>query len=377
MKQEILIKEIKKILSNSTPDSLFITPDTNTGPYPDILPVILHKLKNKLTPILGYSQILQMKNSDDLLTEKINKIERNAEELTELFDNLKDSLPIKKPAMQNCSINELIMSEQTLFRSIRENGIIIKPELDKNLPLITLNTRLISLLIRNVIQNSITAIVLKGSGNGKIIITTGQDEDKIFLKIRDNGCGIEMPDMNNIWTPFFSRFPGRGGIGLLIAEQVISDHAGKYKVESETGIFTEFTFEFPLKGIKPLKKTNQNINVLLTGFTEEEIEIIKRVTRDNKGINIENSGITELNGKKNIYDLIFINSEITGSEDFKDLLPIISEEILNAEFVLFHSDEFPMHLIDIFDNENVKVVPDRTKLLTIINILARAINKEE
>ena len=377
MKQEILLEEIKKILNNSTPDSLLKNSIENISPYPDILPVILHKLKNKLTPILGYSQILQMKNTDDILTEKINKIERNAIELTELFDNLKDSLPKKKQAMRNCNINELIMSEQRLFQSIRENGITIKPELGKNLPLIPLNSRHISLLIRNVIQNSITGIITKGPGNGEITITSGLDEGGVYLKIRDNGCGIDMPDLNNIWTPFFSRFPGRGGIGLLIVEHVISDHAGKYKVESETGVFTEFTFEFPSKGIKPLGKTNKNINALLTGFTEEEIAIIKKVSGDNIFLNIEKAEIAEPDGNMNICDLFFINSDITGSEDFKDLLLKSIEKRPDTEFIMFYSGEFPVHLINIFDKENVKIVPDRTKLLTIINILARAINKEE
>ncbi len=377
MKQEILIEEIKKILNNSTPAPLLKNTDINTGPYPDILPVILHKLKNKLTPILGYSQILQMKNSDDLLIEKINKIERNAVELTELFDNLKDSIFIKKPVMQSCSINELIVSEKGVFSKIRENGIVVKMELDPHLPMIPLNIRQISLLIRNVIQNSISGILLKGNEKGEIIITTGQDKDRLCLKIRDNGCGIEMSDINNIWTPFFSRFPGRGGIGLLIAEQVMSDHAGKYKVESESGIYTEFMFEFPFKGINLPEKQNQGISVLINGFSEDETAILEKVSGEN--ISIYKSGFTGLTADKikSGTELMFVNSDITESENLKKSLQKTIEDNPDTEFILFYSGEFPAHLINIFDKENVRVVPDRTKLLTIINILARAINKEE
>ena len=377
MKQEILLEEIKKILNNSTPDSLLKNSDENIGPYPDILPIILHKLKNKLTPILGYSQILQMKNSDDLLTDKINKIERNAVELTELFDNLKDSLVLRKPAMQKCSINELIISEEGIFRIIRENGIAIKLKLSPHLPLIQLNTRQISLLIRNIVQNSISGIVLTGSETGEIIITTEQIEDRIFLKIRDNGCGIDKSDINNIWTPFFSRFPGRGGIGLLIAEQVMSDHSGKYKVESETGIFTEFVFEFPSKKKKGPSNINKSFDALLAGFSEEETDIIEKVT--GKSISINKSEMTGLKADeiKIGTELIFINSDITESEDLKEQVQKIIEEKPDTEFILFYSGEFPEQLINIFNKDNVRVVPDRTKLLTTINILATAMNKEE
>ncbi len=379
MKQEILVEEIKKILDNSAPDSILTNPDKNTGPYPDILPVILHKLKNKLTPILGYAQILQMKNSDENLADKINKIERNAVELTELFEHLKDSLIIKKPSLKDCNINEIIISESDLFKTIRENGIQVLIELDKNIPLIPGNTRMISLLIQNVLQNSITGIVLKGSENGEIRITTGRTENSLFLKIWDNGCGIEQSDMNSIWIPFFSRFPERGGIGLLIAEKVISDHKGKCSVESEAGVFSEFKFEFPLNRVNSSSRSKPGIDILFTGFAEEEIEIIEKVTENIKNITIEKSIMTEISGNKikKTRDFIFINSNIAEEEKNGENLQKMFEERPDTEFILFHSGEFSKHLINVFSKDNVRIVPDRTKLLTIINILATAMNKEE
>lgn len=378
MKQEIILEEIKKFLDHSAPDSFPKNGSQAHSPYPDILPVILHKLKNKLTPILGYSQILQMKNSDEKLGEKISRIERNAVELTELFDNLKDSLILGKTPLATRSMNELIMEEPELFRSVRENGIRLKADLSKNLPLLPLNPRLFSLLLQNVIRNSITGILSTGKGDGEIRLTTREEGENIVLTVRDNGCGIEPSDMENIWTPFFSRFPEKGGIGLLTAEKVMEEHGGTYSAESQPGTFTEFIFRFPRKGEPKTSVPDRKINVVLIGFSRDEAEVLEEISSENESIHIRTAELGGFNPGQGVKGdtLVICSSGITGSEKQMEAVSNIFPDI-DGELILFYSGEFPKNLFDIFTEENVKIFPDRTKLLTTINILATAINKEE
>ena len=376
------MEEIRRLLKNSDQNNNLDVDNTNIGPYPDILPVILHKLKNKLTPILGYSQILQMKNLDDVLMEKINKIERNALELTDLFDNLKDSLVISKPVMRLHSINALIISEKKLFEKLRKNNIRIVLKLDNPIPLLNLDKRQISLLLQSVVDNAITAIVLKGIENGEIEITTGQTEEDIYIKIRDNGGGIEESDITHIWTPFFSRFPEKGGIGLLTAENVISVHNGKYSVESEPGSYTEFTFSFPAgeKNRKEDPQILQDVNVSLIGFNRDEIEILNVIDGEHENISLSETGIENLiEGKIPESDngIVFVNSKIVDSTENHDALISLPDIFTNSEIIMFHSGSLPIHLLDIFNRGNVRLIPDGTKILTIINILAKAMNKEK
>ena len=56
----------------------------------EVLPLIFHKLKNKLTPILGYTQILMTRGGDDFARERLARIERNTAELTNALNFLKD-----------------------------------------------------------------------------------------------------------------------------------------------------------------------------------------------------------------------------------------------------------------------------------------------
>ncbi len=376
------MEEIRRFLNNSDQNNNLTADSPNIGPYPDILPVILHKLKNKLTPILGYSQILQMKNLDDVLMEKINKIERNALELTDLFDNLKDSLVISKPVMRLHNINDLIISEKVLFEELRKNNIRIVLKLDNSIPLVNSDKRQISLLLQSVVHNAITAIVLKDIENGEIEITTGQTEDGIYIKIRDNGSGIEESDIAHIWTPFFSRFPEKGGIGLLTTEIVISDHKGKYSVESEPGSYTEFTFNFPAgeKSRKENEQILQDVSVRLIGFNRDEIEILNSIKGEYENLSISETGIENLSeGKFPESDnfIVFVNSKIVDSMENQDVLISLPDIFTNSEIVMFHSGGIPFHLLDVFNRGNVRFIPDGTKILTIINILAKAMNKEK
>jgi len=384
LKQEILLEELRKFLQNPDLSPLQNLNNRDSGPYPDILPIILHKLKNKLTPILGYAQILQMQSNDKDVIEKIGKIEKNAEELTNLFDDLKDSLSIKDPPMDLCNINNLIISENKLFENVKDNGIKLSFKLDKSISDSNFNPRQISLLLHSSIQNAITAIGSMDTDSGVIEISTGHINKDIYLKIRDNGCGIDKSDIDNIWTPFFSGFRRRRGIGLLIVEKAVSDHKGTYSVKSELGNYTEFTFQFPTGQHSGKKaKTNltkQPLNILLTGFRENEVRILKEISNKFDNLYLSQTGIDDLSSG-NIQDgennLIFINSEIVDSEKNRMSLLSLTSIFNDSNIIMFYSGNVPNFLLDTLINGNIRFIPDRTIILTIINILATFIKKEE
>ncbi|HEX7503468.1 MAG TPA: hypothetical protein VF451_08600, partial [Acidobacteriota bacterium] len=77
----------------------------------EILPIVFHKMKNKLTPILGYAQILQARTGDDFFKERLGRIEKNTAELAEELNTLKDYFKpapvMKEPADINLILEGL------------------------------------------------------------------------------------------------------------------------------------------------------------------------------------------------------------------------------------------------------------------------------
>lgn len=228
----------------------------------EMLPVIFHKLKNKLTPILGYSQILLTKVQDESIRERIAKIEKNANELTDQLNYLRDYFKSEEQLREKENLNHIIRSLKSHFSEIqsREN-IKVNLDLDPSVPDVMLIPGQIELLLTNVVDNAVLAIKEKAKhkkGRGdhdshvgqisiKTRVTRTGSSHAYTLSIRDNGIGIDEADLQEIWAPFYSRFPGKAGLGLCICERVIANHEATRIIKSTRGEYLELAVTFPFK----------------------------------------------------------------------------------------------------------------------------------
>ncbi|MCA9509753.1 MAG: PAS domain-containing protein [Myxococcales bacterium] len=115
-------------------------------------------------------------------------------------------------------------------------------------------------LLMNLVTNAVEALPPAG---GNVEIETGvlradretlarashADElpegDYAFLRVRDDGCGMDETTLQRIFDPFFTtKFEGRG-LGLASALGIVRSHGGALTVESEPGRGTEFRVLFP------------------------------------------------------------------------------------------------------------------------------------
>jgi two-component system, NtrC family, sensor kinase len=83
---------------------------------------------------------------------------------------------------------------------------------------------------------------------GKITIETGVQDEEVFVRITDNGCGIPKANLARIFDPFFTTKPvGKGtGLGLSLSYGIIKRHSGRITVESEPDAGTTFTVWLPI-----------------------------------------------------------------------------------------------------------------------------------
>lgn len=221
----------------------------------DILPVLFHKLKNKLTPILGYCQILYKKTEDNFFKEKLKKIERSTNNLTHLINILREYFNNDTIIKQKGNLNNIIYGLEDYFANIEKtNNIKIDIDTDKKIPDDFLSVGQIETLIINIINNSINAIRAKHIQHGVITIKTELKENMYKLIVRDNGIGISKEKIFDIWSPFYSDFPGNHGIGLSICEKILENHGAVCNVNSVQGEHTVFEITF-----KDREKKSENI----------------------------------------------------------------------------------------------------------------------
>lgn len=121
-----------------------------------------------------------------------------------------------------------------------------------NLPLVPAMRTQINQVLLNLISNAIDALKDYYPANepptGQIKISTGQQENKVFIKIQDNGPGIPGEHQEKIFDPFFTtKDVGAGtGLGLSISYSIIEQHGGNIEVQSEEGQGTTFTIWLPI-----------------------------------------------------------------------------------------------------------------------------------
>ena len=80
-------------------------------------------------------------------------------------------------------------------------------------------------------------------------LTTKRMEHLVEVRIRDNGNGMPPEVVEKIFNPFFTTKPtGQGtGLGLALSSDIVREHGGNIRVETEPGEFTEMIVELPLK----------------------------------------------------------------------------------------------------------------------------------
>ena len=309
----------------------------------EILPVIFHKLKNKLTPILGYSQILLSKVQDEALTERIQRIEKNAEELSSQLNQLRGYFSTEARIKQKENLSSIIHNLKPFFEEIEKNtGIKIKVFLDYKIPEDLLIPGQLKFLVTNLVENSVLAIQEKGHRDGVITVQTRQEKDDYRLIIRDDGIGIPSREFPKIWTPFYSLFPDRAGLGLTVCEKIISNHDARHQISSITGQYTEMQviFQSHLQspthdgGLRAPDKKTEGHSILIMHQEEYMVDLMKEILQTAGEFDIT----TSTNGKEAIelinkqhFNLIIadiVMPGIDGREIFHILKPLKRENTL-------------------------------------------------
>jgi len=208
--------------------------------------MILHDLRNPISVIKGYSDILQAKNNDP---EKVKNyaasIQREAVSLNQLAGEMLDYS--RGDIRLNLSITDLEELIDSVFSNIRRKILNDNIELEKIINFtgsVLLDYDRILRVLLNLCENSRKALYR----GGKITIIVTELNDRCEIEVIDNGDGISHEFLDKIFDPFtsFSKAGGTG-LGMVIVKNIIEAHEGFVSVESEENLGTTVHINLPLK----------------------------------------------------------------------------------------------------------------------------------
>src|SRR5690606_9215054 len=98
------------------------------------------------------------------------------------------------------------------------------------------------------IKNGLEAMRDPGATDQKVLVLrAARRNGTVLVSVKDTGAGIPIKNIGRIFEPYYSTKGQRGtGIGLYLAQQIISAHGGSIEVRSEAGKGTEFIVNLPL-----------------------------------------------------------------------------------------------------------------------------------
>jgi signal transduction histidine kinase len=181
------------------------------------------------------------------MSEAINKIELVVGGL--LNFSRKHELEFNAVDLRTVVENVLLLTAFQLERS----QIGFSKNYQSNLPFIKGSENHLEQVVLNLLINAIDSINERNFGEfddiGEIKINIYQELDFVKLEIIDNGIGIPIEKINNIFDPFFTmkKIKQGTGLGLSVSYNIIAQHKGVIKVSKNADFGMCFTIVFPLE----------------------------------------------------------------------------------------------------------------------------------
>jgi len=231
----------------------------------DFVSFVAHELKNPMTSIKGYTELLaagSVGQINDMQTNFLSTIRANVERMSALVSDLNDNAKIEvgllrldyKPVDVPDIIDEVVRSTR---RQVEDKRQDVELELPSPLPQVWADRLRVGQVLTNLVSN---AHKYTPEG-GKILVGAEATKNQwdpegarqvVHLWVRDNGIGIGIDDQTKIFQKFFRsddskarEAPGTG-LGLNITKSLVEMQGGRIWFDSEFRKGTTFHFTVPV-----------------------------------------------------------------------------------------------------------------------------------
>ena len=225
----------------------------------EFLATVSHELRTPLTSIVGYAEALTAGDFGELAADQaefVGVIERNANRLTRLVDDLLLTARIESHAL------ELYLEDVDAAALVADCAQGVTPYAESRGVQLVLETEPLKLradtlrftqLLNNLFSNGVKFT----PDGGTVTVRTRMEEGVGVIEVEDTGMGIPADEQDKLFERFFRssvahrRSIEGTGLGLVIAKAIAERHGGRIGFESQVGMGTTFRVELPLQAEVP------------------------------------------------------------------------------------------------------------------------------
>ncbi len=205
---------------------------------------VSHELRNPLNVIRNCAYLLNMSltdKGDEEAANTLGVLDKQIDIANKIVTDLLDFTRITPPSPDRVDLKTLI-HESLSWINVPEH-VTINTNLNGNPMKVRTDAEQISRVFTNIISNAIQAMNGK---DGELNIDSGTENDNVWIKFQDNGCGIPKDNFDKIFEPLFTTKPKGIGLGLAITKRLVEQNGGNIEVASQAKQGTTFTVKLPL-----------------------------------------------------------------------------------------------------------------------------------
>jgi two-component system nitrogen regulation sensor histidine kinase NtrY len=234
--------------------------ETESKAWQKLLNVMTHEIMNSVAPISSLADTLknrlqspEIKNSPvssqlEDLELGIDTIKRRSEGLLKFTESYRSLNKITRLDLTKILVRNLFETLNSLMRpTFEKKHIELEIILRDPTLAIEADLNLIEQVMINLLVNAVEAV--KERNEPRITLTAEvQANNKILVKVVDNGVGMPTELLDKIFIPFFSTRKAGSGIGLSLCKQIMLLHKGNIQVQSTSGVGSAFILQFGAPG---------------------------------------------------------------------------------------------------------------------------------
>ncbi|MGH9865050.1 MAG: PAS domain S-box protein, partial [Candidatus Acidiferrales bacterium] len=195
---------------------------------------VAHELNNPLTAILGMSDLVRERATDDASRRQIELVQKQARKAADLVQGLLNFSRPSRPKSQHVRLDELAKRAIELQQFVlASRNITVEFDAASQSREIEADPNQMVQVFVNLLANAEQAIA-SVRDHGRIRIHIGDMEGKAEILIDDDGPGIPAEIRSKIFDPFFTtrRTTGGSGLGLTICLVIVKEHGGTIEAQS-------------------------------------------------------------------------------------------------------------------------------------------------
>jgi two-component system, sporulation sensor kinase A len=200
---------------------------------------IAHEIRNPLTAIKGFTQLIGEKKPNEYTKVVIAELERIESIVTDL-------LVLAKPQATNLEQTNIVNLVKSVVTLLNTQAIMCNTTINMNFQaeefIINCEIDKIKQVLINIIKNAIEAM----PSGGEICIDVKQNQNFVHIIVRDQGVGIPEDRIHKLGEPFYSTKEKGTGLGLMICYKILKNHGGNLHIKSKEKEGTTVTIMLPL-----------------------------------------------------------------------------------------------------------------------------------